>query len=59
MCAEKMWFQCHRMLVSDYYTAHRNEVLHIVDERPVRRHVLTREAHLVEGRLIYNAEQLF
>jgi uncharacterized protein (DUF488 family) len=59
MCAEKMWFQCHRMLVSDYYTAHGNEVLHIVDERPPKQHVLTREGHLVEGRLIYNAGQLF
>lgn len=59
MCAEKMWFQCHRMLVSDYYRAHGNEVLHIVDERPVKVHTLTREAHLVNGELIYNAGQLF
>jgi uncharacterized protein (DUF488 family) len=59
MCAEKMWFQCHRMLVSDYYTAHGSEVLHIIDERPVKAHTLTREAHLVNGQLIYNAEQLF
>jgi uncharacterized protein (DUF488 family) len=59
MCAEKMWFQCHRMLVSDYYTAHGNEVLHIVDERPVKKHVLTREANLVGGELVYNAGQLF
>ena len=59
MCAEKMWFQCHRMLVSDYYTAHGNEVRHIVEERPARAHSLTREAHLVNGVLMYNAEQLF
>ena len=59
MCAEKMWFQCHRMLVSDYYTAHGNEVRHIVDERPAKSHVLTREGHVVDGVLVYNAEQLF
>ncbi len=59
MCAERMWFQCHRMLVSDYYTAHGNEVLHIVDERPPKTHTLTREGHLVNGELIYNAGQLF
>ena len=59
MCAEKMWFQCHRMLVSDYYTAHGNDVRHIVDERPPKQHVLTREGHLVDGQLIYNAGQLF
>ncbi len=59
MCAERMWFQCHRMLVSDYYTAHGNEVLHIVDERPPKVHTLTREGHLVNGELVYNAGQLF
>ncbi len=59
MCAEKMWFQCHRMLVSDYYKAHGNEVLHIVDDRPVKAHTLTREGHLVNGELVYNAGQLF
>lgn len=59
MCAEKMWFQCHRMLVSDYYTAHGVEVWHVVDQRPVRLHSLMKEAHLVEGDLIYNAGQLF
>ena len=59
MCAEKMWFQCHRMLVSDYYTAHGSEVLHIVDERPAKVHTLMREAHLVNGELIYNAGLLF
>ena len=26
MCAERMYFQCHRMLVSDYYSAHGNQV---------------------------------
>jgi len=59
MCAERMYFQCHRMLVSDYFTAHGHEVLHIVDASPVRPHRLTREAHLVNGELLYNAGELF
>ena len=60
MCAEKMWFQCHRMLVSDYYTAHGNEVLHVIEaERAPKSHSLTREAHVVQGELVYNAGQLF
>jgi uncharacterized protein (DUF488 family) len=59
MCAERVYFRCHRMLVSDYYLAHGNEVLHIDATGPVRPHKLTREAHLVEGQLIYNAGQLF
>ena len=60
MCAERMWFQCHRMLVSDYLTAHGHTVLHIDDEkRPVREHKLMAEARLVDGQLVYNAQQLF
>lgn len=59
MCAERVYFQCHRMLVSDYYVAHGDEVLHIDATGPARPHKLTREGHLVKGKLIYNAEQLF
>lgn len=59
MCAEKMYFQCHRMMVSDYYVAHGNEVRHIVDKSPVKPHTLMKEAQLVDGELIYNAGQLF
>ena len=59
MCAEKMWFQCHRMLVSDYYVAHGSQVLHIVDEAPAKAHKLTREGQVVDGELVYNAGQLF
>jgi uncharacterized protein (DUF488 family) len=59
MCAERMYFQCHRMLVSDYYVAHGNEVRHLVDLSPPRLHGLMREANLVGGELIYNAGELF
>jgi len=60
MCAERLYFQCHRMLVSDYLTAHSHTVLHIEDEkRAPRPHKLMAEAHLVNGQLLYNAQQLF
>lgn len=59
MCAERMWFQCHRMLVSDYFTAHGVVVEHIDGTGPTRQHELMKEAHVVEGRLLYNAGQLF
>lgn len=59
MCAERMWFQCHRMLVSDYFTAHGDEVEHIDATGPTKRHQLMKEAHVVNGRLLYNAGQLF
>src|SRR5208283_5474202 len=50
MCAERVYFQCHRMLVSDYLTAHGHTVLHLDDDkRPPRPHKLMAEAHLVDG----------
>lgn len=60
MCAERMYFQCHRMLVSDYLTAHRHIVLHIDnDKHPVRPHKLLAEAQLLNDKLVYNSQRLF
>jgi uncharacterized protein (DUF488 family) len=59
MCAERVWFQCHRMLVSDYYVAHGVDVQHIDAEGPTRPHKLTKEAGMVEGRLVYRKDTLF
>jgi uncharacterized protein (DUF488 family) len=60
MCAERVYFQCHRMLVSDYLASHGHTVLHIDDDRrPLREHKVMAEAQLVDGQLIYNAQQLF
>jgi uncharacterized protein (DUF488 family) len=59
MCAEKVYFQCHRMLVSDYLTANGHTVLHIDDEkRPVRAHTLMAEARLVDKKLVYDGGRL-
>ena len=60
MCAERVYFQCHRMLVSDYLAAHGHTVLHIDDDkRAPRAHKLMADAHLVDGKLLYNAQELF
>jgi uncharacterized protein (DUF488 family) len=58
MCAERPYFRCHRMLVSDWLTAHGHEVLHIDAEGPARRHKLMPEARIVDGRLIYRGDRL-
>ena len=58
MCAERVYFRCHRMLVSDYLVAHGHEVLHIDDTGPVRPHRLTAEARVVEGQLLYRGDRL-
>lgn len=54
MCAERVYFRCHRMLVSDWLTAHGHEVLHIDAAGPVRPHKLMAEARVnAEGKVIY------
>jgi uncharacterized protein (DUF488 family) len=58
MCAERVYFQCHRMLVSDWMVGHGHGVRHIDDEGPTKEHVLTAEARLVDGRLIYRGDRL-
>ena len=58
MCAEQLYFRCHRMLVSDYLVAHGHRVLHILDEKPPRAHALTREARVIDGRLVYRGDFL-
>ena len=58
MCAERMYFQCHRMLVSDWLVAHGHEVLHIDGEGPAKPHKLIAEARMIDGRLLYRGDRL-
>jgi uncharacterized protein (DUF488 family) len=59
MCAERVFFRCHRMIVSDWLVAHEHEVLHIDAEGPARPHKMTSEARMIEGQMIYRGDQLF
>lgn len=59
MCAERVYFECHRMLVSDYLTAQGHKVLHIDSVKPAREHTLMKEARMVEGKLLYVGDRLF
>ena len=58
MCAERAYFQCHRRLVSDWLVTHGHEVQHIDGTGPVKPHVLTPEARMVEGQVIYRGDRL-
>lgn len=59
MCAERVYFRCHRMLVSDWLVAHGYEVMHIDGMAPPKPHRLTAEARMIEGKLIYRGDSLF
>ena len=55
MCAEAVWWRCHRALVSDYLKARGAEVIHIVNEGKNEPHPFTSAAQIVDGRLSYAA----
>jgi uncharacterized protein (DUF488 family) len=58
MCAERVYFRCHRMLVSDWLIAHGHEVIHIDGTGPLKPHRLTAEARMIDGELIYRGDRL-
>jgi uncharacterized protein (DUF488 family) len=58
MCAEAVFFRCHRMLVSDYFALHGHTVLHIQDTSAPRSHRTTPEARLVGDDVIYKGDRL-
>jgi uncharacterized protein (DUF488 family) len=58
MCAERPYFRCHRMLVSDWLVAHGHTVFHIDAEGPVKPHAVTAEGRVIDGRLVYRGDRL-
>ena len=58
MCAEAVWWRCHRSLISDYLKARGVEVLHILDHNKVEPHPFTSAARIVNGELSYSEPSL-
>jgi uncharacterized protein (DUF488 family) len=58
MCAERVYFRCHRMLVSDWLVAHGHEVFHIEGTGPVKKHELMAEARVIDSQVIYRGDRL-
>jgi uncharacterized protein (DUF488 family) len=57
MCAERVYFRCHRMLVSDWLVAHGHGVFHIDGTGLFKKHELMAEARLIDGQVIYRGQQ--
>ena len=54
MCAEKLFWQCHRRLISDHLTAQGVPVIHIIEAGKTQTHSLSPEAQPTEdGTVIY------
>ena len=55
VCAEAVWWRCHRSLIADYLKARGVEVLHILGANKVEPHPYTSAARIVNGELTYGA----
>ena len=53
MCAEAVWWRCHRSLIADYLKAQGHTVIHIIDQKKTEEHPFTPAARIVEGQLSY------
>lgn len=53
MCAEGLWWRCHRGLIADFLKANGVEVIHILDANKIENHPYTTAARIVEGKLSY------
>ena len=58
MCAEAVWWRCHRSLIADCLKARGVEVLHILGATKVDPHPYTPAARIVNGELSYETESL-
>jgi uncharacterized protein (DUF488 family) len=55
MCAELLWWRCHRRLIADVLVSIGYEVRHIRDANPSEVHTLAPPARMVDGLLTYAA----
>lgn len=53
MCAESLWWRCHRSLIADYLKVKGLRVIHIIDEKKTTPHPYTSAASIVDGKLSY------
>lgn len=55
MCAEAVWWRCHRSLIADALSVRGIEVVHILDAKHFKVHPMTAPARIVRGELTYTA----
>lgn len=58
MCAETVWWRCHRRIITDYLLASGETVFHVLGPGHLEAAVMTEAAQLqADGSLVYPAEQ--
>ena len=58
MCAELLWWRCHRRIIADVLVSLGYDVLHIRDTSAAEPHRLAPPAHIVDGVLTWSSPQL-
>jgi uncharacterized protein (DUF488 family) len=58
MCAEAVWWRCHRSLIADRLKAQGAEVIHILNANKTEPHPFTSAARIVDGKLDYSGPEL-
>ena len=58
MCAEAVWWRCHRSIVADVLKLRGIEVIHIIDATHSTAHPYTSPARIVDGKLSYAPAQV-
>lgn len=53
MCAEAVWWRCHRRIIADYLLAHGRTVLHLMGEGRIDPATMTPGARKESGRIVY------
>jgi len=56
MCAEAVWWRCHRSLVSDYLKHQAWTVIHIMGIEKGKEHPYTSPARIIGDKLVYSKE---
>lgn len=53
LCAESLWWRCHRALIADYLKVRGMNVVHILDGKKNESHPFTSAAKIRDGKLSY------
>jgi uncharacterized protein (DUF488 family) len=56
MCAEALWWRCHRRLIADDFVMRGWDVQHLMAPGKMQPHFLNPSARMVDGVLIYPPE---
>lgn len=57
MCAELLWWQCHRSLIADDFVLHGWHIVHIMGPHKTAEHAFRAAAHLVNDTPVYDGGQ--